>query len=160
MLKKLIITLSVVSLSLMFLLTFGVIKLLQNQSGLKNVLASLQGNIKNINTSVHKTIENKIPSQNKIDFEITGVLRKEKIDESLELGSEYWYVLYFDEPFLVEENSSGHPMYDKSIQVQKGEKADLVDLEKFVNKRVRIAGNLTWGYSESRVINVLAISDY
>ena len=86
-----------------------------------------------------------------------GTLRKEPIPKELELG-EYWYVFYFDDPYLLEENAAGRPMYIKQIVVN-GPKDNFYNLDDFVDKHVEIKGEFGNGYAESTVLNITAITN-
>lgn len=83
-----------------------------------------------------------------------GYIRKERDDR--DLGSEFMYVFYFDEPFIVWLNGSGSPQFAESIEVYKPQNETFL-LDDYVGKHVEIAGELTWGYSESRAIEAQAI---
>lgn len=86
-----------------------------------------------------------------------GYIKKEKDDR--ELGSEFMFTFYFDEPFLLWENATGYPKFINSIELYKPEyeTKSLVDyFNGYAGKRVELAGELTWGYAESRVIRVWA----
>lgn len=89
------------------------------------------------------------------DFRIRGMIRKEKIPVELELG-DYWYWMYFNEPFLLENSASGIPQYINKIQVVEAAQ-NFFTLENFLDKQVEVAGNIGWGYAESNVFNIVAI---
>ena len=74
---------------------------------------------------------------------------------------EYWYFLYFDQPYYLTGASTGYPVYMNKLQVyQPDEKLRHVyELEKFVDKRVEIAGEIGWGYAESNIIQTIAITE-
>ncbi len=82
-----------------------------------------------------------------------GVIKKEKIPLDLELG-DYWYWFYFEEPYILETNSSGNPLLINKIQIVAGSKYDNADqmLDEYLGKKLKIYGELSWGYAESRII--------
>ncbi len=79
-----------------------------------------------------------------------GTLRKEAIPAELELG-DYWYWLYFDEPYTLEENASGLPLEVDKLQITMG--SDELD-----GKHVIATGKIGWGYAESSVIEATNIT--
>lgn len=81
----------------------------------------------------------------------TGTIRKEKIPAELELG-DYWYWIYFDEPYLLEENAAGFPMNVEKLQISFAENTNNNKIEEFTDKHVTVHGYLTWGFAESTVI--------
>lgn len=81
----------------------------------------------------------------------TGTIKKEKIPLELELG-DYWYWLYFDEPYLLEENAAGFPMNVEKLQISFAENTSNDKIEEFTDKHVTVQGYLTWGFAESTVI--------
>lgn len=114
------------------------------------------------------TINNQQPTTIKTDAEIyeckfnvgkekikeRGYIKKEKDDR--DLGSEFMFTFYFDEPFLLWVNGSGSPQYAKSIELYDPEHASF-SIDDFLDRHVELAGDLTWGYAESRVIQPQAI---
>lgn len=76
----------------------------------------------------------------------TGTIKKEKIPLELELG-DYWYWLYFDEPYLLEQNAAGFPMNVDKIEIY-----PYTEIETFIDKHVTIYGYFSGGYAESTVI--------
>ncbi|HAI62608.1 MAG: hypothetical protein UU64_C0002G0087 [candidate division WWE3 bacterium GW2011_GWF2_41_45] len=80
----------------------------------------------------------------------TGTLKKEQIPAELDLG-DYWYWLYFDEPYTLEETAAGFPMDIDKIQVNPPSR-ETEGMDVFDGKHVEIQGNITWGYAESSVI--------
>jgi hypothetical protein len=112
-------------------------------------------------TTRELTLEAKpVPAENEASsperISESGVIKKERIPEDLELG-EYWYWFYFEEPHLLTENSSGEPVLIDKLQIisyqafgQSG-KVDRV-LEKYLNRKMMIEGEFSWGYAESRII--------
>ncbi|HXK52841.1 hypothetical protein H6802_00305 [Candidatus Nomurabacteria bacterium] len=89
---------------------------------------------------------------------LQGTLKKENIPDELELG-DYWYWIYFEEPYLLMNNASGLPLYIDKIQVLRPNSKDFYDLEKYIDKKVEIHGYQTWGYSESSVFQAIAIRE-
>lgn len=88
---------------------------------------------------------------------VRGVIKKEKVPEELQLG-DYWYWFYFDEPYLLTENASGYPQYIDKIQVLPPQNKDFSGIESYLNKHVEIYGSKTWGYAESNVFQLIAIT--
>jgi hypothetical protein len=86
-----------------------------------------------------------------------GILKKEKIPVELELGNT-WYWMYFDKPFLLENNASGRPQYMDKLQVIPSQN-NTISIDKLLGKHIQIKGNLTWGYAESNVIQIESISE-
>lgn len=80
--------------------------------------------------------------------EVTGIINKERIPEDLSLG-EFWYWIYFDEPYYLADNASGLPQNVDKMQVNI---SPTIDFEKILDKHIKLTGRLTWGYAESRVI--------
>ena len=79
----------------------------------------------------------------------------QKILEDLQLG-EYWYWIYLDDPLLVEAIAYGRPVRVEKIQLVTLPKADL-NLEDYIDSKVEISGNITWGYAESNVFRCISI---
>lgn len=78
------------------------------------------------------------------------------LPDDRDLGQEKMYFIYFNEPFILWDNATGYPQFMDSLELVSNEE-NKFDFEKYVNKEVLIAGELTWGYAESRVIKVQAI---
>ncbi len=89
---------------------------------------------------------------------LEGELKKEAIPTELELG-DYWYWLYFDEPYLLMDNSAGVPFYIEKIQILQPESSDFYNFENFVDTMVGVHGHQTWGYAESSVFQVVAVRE-
>jgi hypothetical protein len=108
-----------------------------------------------VNNVSDKSVSPKPDEKGLITFR--GIIRKDKIPAELQLG-DYSMMIYFDEPYLLEDNAFGKPVYINSMQVY-----DPVDgrakLNDFVSKHVEIFGTLTWGYAESRVIQAVSITE-
>lgn len=85
------------------------------------------------------------------EYTVKGVIKREKIPEDLDIG-DYWNILYFEKPFLLEDNSSGKPMFINKIEV-----GYLQQLDEYLNKQVEITGALGWGYAESRTLSIKLI---
>lgn len=85
---------------------------------------------------------------------VRGKIVKEKIPPELELG-DYWYWIYLDKPFLLENNASGEPAYVDKLEVW----GDAPNLDTLLNKAVEIKGTLTWGYAESNVIEIESVTE-
>jgi hypothetical protein len=83
--------------------------------------------------------------------EFYGTMVKERIPQELDLG-EYWYRLYFNEPYYLEDNASGTPQYVNSLQVILPPESSEDDYPFYEGAQVMIGGYLSWGYAESRVI--------
>ena len=116
--------------------------------GLEN---RLQGIEKNLNGSVSETVDDVTPVETPVALEtFVGTLKKEAIPAELDLG-DYWYWLYFDEPYLLEENARGIPMDVDKLQVNPPAR-EVEGMDVFDGQHVEIKGNLTWGYAESTVI--------
>jgi hypothetical protein len=96
-------------------------------------------------------------SSDPTDLRIRGTIKKEIIPPELDLGDGYWYWFYFDEPFLNKESANGLPMLTEKLQVFPPKDVENYDIENFLNKRVEAFGNMTWGYAESNVIQLIAI---
>ncbi|OGC46672.1 hypothetical protein A2713_02220 [candidate division WWE3 bacterium RIFCSPHIGHO2_01_FULL_35_17] len=129
---------------------------------------SLKNAVKNFDLNVNPTTKEYIPyntedgSKNtsepvmgSLGEKVTalGVIKKEQIPADLELG-EYWYWFYFDKPFLLENNSYGYPMMINKIQIVAGTNYKNADekLDEYLDKKLEINGELSWGYAESRII--------
>lgn len=94
-------------------------------------------------------------------FTVRGTLKKEAIPEELQLG-DYWYWLYFDEPYLLQGSALGYSTYVDKLQVLPPNRAPEVpnkeyDMDKHDGKRVEIYGYQSWGYAESSLIQAIAI---
>jgi hypothetical protein len=90
---------------------------------------------------------------------IYGNLKKEEVPEGLDLG-DFWYWIYFEDPYLLVQNATGVPLYVEKMQVLPAEYEDFYDIEDFVNKKVEIYGYQTWGYAETSVFQITAIREY
>jgi hypothetical protein len=86
-----------------------------------------------------------------------GTLVKEKIPPELELGDE-WFWLYFDEPFLNYYSAIGFPVYEHKMQIT-GSQQSKYNLDNFTGKHVEIAATLSWGYAESNILVMHAITE-
>lgn len=86
-----------------------------------------------------------------------GTLVKEKIPPELELGDE-WVWLYFDEPFLNYYSAVGFPVYEPKMQVT-GSQQSKYNLDNYIGKHVEIAATLSWGYAESNILVMYAITE-
>lgn len=98
-------------------------------------------------------IINAVGEANKYILE--GIVRKERIPAEMELG-EYWYWLYFDEPYLLVNNAMGKPMYIDKIQLNPPEDSSY-NLEDYVDLNVEVFGYQTWGYAESSVFQAITL---
>lgn len=92
------------------------------------------------------------------EISLTGQLKIERIPAELELR-EYWYWLYLDNPYNLEDNSSGKPQSIKKIQIitdiqQDEESGKNGYLDSFVDQKVTATGSFSSGYSESTVLLV------
>ena len=87
---------------------------------------------------------------------VKGKIVKEQIPKELDLG-EYWYWMYFDSPFLLQENASGIPQRVTKLEVSPPADMNEYQFEQYLNSPVEILGDLTWGYAESSVIQVHSI---
>ncbi|MBI2414415.1 hypothetical protein HYV31_01025 [candidate division WWE3 bacterium] len=85
-----------------------------------------------------------------------GIIKKEIIPKELELG-DYWYWIYFDEPYLLKDNASGFPRYVSKIQVSPSQNI-AKDFDEMVNIPVEIFSRKSWGYAESNLFEILAIT--
>lgn len=113
-----------------------------------------------LNPSKSETEGTSISSNSEIShtyIKVRGILRLEKIPEDLMLG-DTWYWLYFDQPFLLEYNATGTPLYIDKIQVFPPEDDFFYKIDDFVDKEVEIYGYLSWGYAESSVFQAVAFS--
>jgi hypothetical protein len=113
-----------------------------------------------INTKTNVSIlpvksEKEVPTSTIKKFR--GIIRYEKIPEEMQLG-DYWYIMYFDEPYLLEENASGRPVYMKSLEITEF-KDGFHKIDNFINKHVEVSGNYGWGYAESTLIEPVAIAE-
>ena len=132
-----------------------------NWTNLRKLEAKLQnleqivGDVKNLEKTV-VTPEAIVPATEQALTTFTGTLRKEEIPAELELG-DYWYWIYFDEPYTLEQNAAGIPMDVDKMQVNPptGEE---VDMDSFDGQHVEIKGYITWGYAESSVIQAEEIT--
>ncbi len=88
---------------------------------------------------------------------IRGTIKKEAIPQDLQLG-EYWYWFYFDEPYLLMNNTSGSPQYIEKIQVYAPTDRSINNIDNFLNTNVEIFGTNTWGYEQSNVIQILTLT--
>lgn len=168
MLKTLKVLLVIWAIGALIVVTFVTLELFTSQRAYNFELNDIKQTLGNISENLQNDIKNSDGKgqvviskydENAIDYELAGVLRKEKIPSDLQLG-DYWYIFYFDEPFLLMDNATGTgPLYIRSIQLFSREDKVVFDFEDYVNKKVKIAGNLTWGYAESRVFKVVAITD-
>ncbi len=118
-------------------------------------LRSLENRLRGIESSLTGNALEAIEETPTVDAPIAletfvGTLKKEAIPAELELG-DYWYWLYFDEPYLLEENASGIPMDVDKLQVNPPSR-EIEGMDVFDGQHVEIKGNLTWGYAESTVI--------
>jgi hypothetical protein len=109
-----------------------------------------------INKSTGPRPEDNNNSENKITHKIKGTIKKEKIPPELDLG-DYWYWIYLNEPLLIENNSSGIPMYVEKIELSNTHPSN-VGIEPFLDRQVAVSGSIGWGYAESNVFNVVSIS--
>lgn len=121
-------------------------------------------NYKNTISSLYESCTNKIsdklapPESNKNGLIIfRGIIRKDKIPAELQLG-DYFTMIYFDEPYLLEDNASGKPVYMKSMQVNEPVDGS-AKVSDYTGKHVEILGTLTWGYAESRVVQTVSITE-
>ena len=118
-------------------------------------LRSLENRLRGIENSLTgnnlEVIDDTAPVETPVALEtFVGTLKKERIPAELELG-DYWYWLYFDEPYLLEQNARGIPMDVDKLQVNAPEReAEGMDI--FDGQHVEIKGNIAWGYAESSVI--------
>jgi len=90
-----------------------------------------------------------------------GVIKK--LPDDRDLGSEYMYEFYFEKPFLLWTNATGFPQFVDSIELYPGYSSTFADgmfikIDDYLNIPVEIAGELTWGYAESRVIKIQAVT--
>lgn len=90
------------------------------------------------------------------DIVFSGKIQNERIPPELELGDN-WYWIYFDKPFLLENNSSGKPINVDKLQVIFPTGETQSDIDKYINKEVEVTGTLTWGYAESSVIQIKSV---
>ncbi|OGC45333.1 hypothetical protein A2V49_00810 [candidate division WWE3 bacterium RBG_19FT_COMBO_34_6] len=86
-----------------------------------------------------------------------GVIKKEEVPKELELG-DYWYFLYFDEPYLCTQCATGFPVFMEKIEIWSTGKIP-VNLDNYINKHVITAGTLGWGYAESTIFSAEAIAE-
>jgi hypothetical protein len=91
-------------------------------------------------------------------IKVRGMVKKEQIPVELELG-EYWYWLYFNEPFLLEENATGVPVSIDKIQVLPPWDNESFNIDNFLNIQVEIDGTLNWGYAESKVLQIITLTE-
>lgn len=89
-------------------------------------------------------------------IQVKGTIKKEKIPVELELG-DYWYWLYFDEPYLLRNNAVGVPIYIDKIELTNPE-SDFYKLSDYIDKHILLAAKQTWGYAESSVFEPVAIT--
>lgn len=119
-------------------------------------LKNLENRLRGIETSLNKTgeeapLDETAPEETSVALEtFNGTLKKEQIPADLELG-DFWYWLYFDAPYTLEENAAGFPMNIDKLQVNPPAREEL-GMNVFDGKHVEIKGILTWGYAESTVI--------
>ena len=119
-------------------------------------LRNLENRLRGIETSLNKTdeeppLDEELPKEAPLTLDtFTGTLKKEPIPTELELGN-YWYWLYFDEPYTLEENSAGFPMEIDKMQVNPPVREE-PGMDIYDGQHVEIKGNITWGYAESSVI--------
>ena len=90
-----------------------------------------------------------------------GVIKK--LPDDRDLGSEYMYEFYFEKPFLLWSNATGFPQFVDSIELYPADNTTFADgmffkIDDYLNIPVEIAGELTWGYAESRVIKIQAVT--
>ncbi len=90
-----------------------------------------------------------------------GVIKK--LLDDRDLGSEYMYEFYFEKPFLLWSNATGFPQFVDSLELYPADNTTFTDgmffkIDDYLNIPVEIAGELTWGYAESRVIKIQAIT--
>lgn len=96
---------------------------------------------------------------NNSQITVQGKIVKETIPAELELG-ENWYWIYFDTPFFLQDNASGRPQYVDKIQViPRSEKTNIPTIDTLLNIHVEVVGELTWGYAESRVIQIISTKE-
>ncbi|OGC60116.1 hypothetical protein A2380_00840 [candidate division WWE3 bacterium RIFOXYB1_FULL_43_24] len=118
-------------------------------------LRNLENKIKDIESILPESnleaTEDIIPAEDPVALEtFVGTLTKDEIPAELELG-DYWYWLYFDEPYLLEENARGMPMNVDKLQVNLPAQ-EIEGMDVFDGMHVEIKGSITWGYAESSVI--------
>lgn len=85
-----------------------------------------------------------------------GTLRKEETPKELDLPNKYRYILYFEEPYLLKDNAVGYPLYIESIEVFSPRDRTL-DLDPYDDLYVEVAGILSWGLAETRIIEAVAV---
>jgi len=90
-----------------------------------------------------------------------GVIKK--LPDDKDLGSEYMYEFYFEKPFLLWSTATGSPQFVDSVELYPADNTTFADgvffkIDDYLNIPVEIAGELTWGYAESRVIKIQAIT--
>lgn len=118
---------------------------------LRNLENRLKGIEKSLSGSILETLDGINPVEAPVISEtFVGTLKKEQIPAELELG-DYWYWLYFDEPYLLEDNARGIPMNVDKLQVNPPAR-EVEGMDVFDGQHVEIRGNITWGYAESSVI--------
>ncbi|GIW69881.1 MAG: hypothetical protein KatS3mg101_0628 [Patescibacteria group bacterium] len=126
-----------------------------NWTNLKKIEAKLQnleqilGDIKSFKER-DVIPETSVPVTDQEIITFTGTLRKEEVPAELELG-DYWYWIYFDEPYRLEQNAAGFPMDVTKLQVNPP-KSEEFNIDAFDGQHVEIKGYITWGYAESSVI--------
>ncbi len=118
-------------------------------------LEQIVGDAKSLEEKV-TTPETTVPENEQALVTFTGTLRKEEIPAELELG-DYWYWIYFDEPYTLEQNAAGFPMDIDKIQVNPPQREEM-GMDTFDGKHVEIKGYITWGYAESSVIQAEEIA--
>ena len=91
----------------------------------------------------------------RVTQKFTGIIKKEMIPEDLDLG-EYWYWLYLDTPFILENNAMGKPYDIQKIQIVPAEGSS-IDFEEFLDRKVEASGNIGWGYAESNIFNCVSV---
>ncbi|AHB40233.1 MAG: hypothetical protein ACD_24C00158G0002 [uncultured bacterium] len=141
-----------IKIALVVTLAFGALFIsFYNFFYLRNLENRLRGIENNLTGKSLEAIDNVAPVENPVALEtFVGTLKKEPIPKELDLG-DYWYIIYFDEPYFLELNARGVPMDVNRLEVYPPEREEQ-GMDAFDGQHVEIKGSLTWGYAESRVI--------
>ena len=142
-----------IKIALVVTLAFGALFIsFYNFFYLRNLENRLRGIEANLQTTEKEVVIDDVEiEETPVVFKtFVGTLKKEAIPVELELG-DFWYWLYFDEPYLLEQNARGIPMDVDKLQVNPPAR-EVEGMDVFDGQHVEIQGSITWGYAESSVI--------